>query len=135
MNGVDPWLFALPLRGQCEPRAVEHPEGGSPYCLQWGNFCSMFPPHPPHLLMSLIPKEADVTEASWRVHQSHPPLYSVPTRSRYHSRDADLEEIVLDQLLAQHDDAQLDAELHEAAARSTLWDRGQVRSSLALGRG
>lgn len=47
----------------------------------------------------------------------------VPTRDRYHSRDADLEEIVLDQLLAQHDDAQLDAELHQAAPRGTLRDR------------
>lgn len=44
-------------------------------------------------------------------------------RRRRHSRDADLEQVVLDELLPQHDDAQLDAQLHQAAARGTL--RGQ----------
>lgn len=86
--------------------------------------------------MSPISKEADalpVIEATSRVYSSLPPPHRcVPIRSRHHSRDADLKEIVLDQLLAQHDDAQLDAELHEAAARGTLWGRGPVRSGLAL---
>lgn len=35
-------------------------------------------------------------------------------------RDSNLEDIVLDQLLPQHDDAELDAQLHETASRSTL---------------
>lgn len=41
------------------------------------------------------------------------------------SRDADLEEVVLDELLAEHDDAELDAQLHEAAARGTLRQAGR----------
>lgn len=36
------------------------------------------------------------------------------------SRDADLKDVVLDQLFAQHDDAELDAELDEAASWCTL---------------
>lgn len=49
----------------------------------------------------------------------------VPPRStwreaRRYSRDADLKQVVLDQLLAQHDDAELDAELHEAAPGGAL---------------
>lgn len=37
-----------------------------------------------------------------------------------HSRDADFKDVVLDQLLSQHDDAQLNAQLDEAASRRTL---------------
>ena len=40
-----------------------------------------------------------------------------------YSRDADLKQVVLDQLLPQHDDAQLDAEFHQAAPRGTLQER------------
>lgn len=43
-----------------------------------------------------------------------------PPLAPRHSRDADLEEVVLDELLAQHDDAELDAELHQAAPRGAL---------------
>lgn len=35
-------------------------------------------------------------------------------------RDADLKKVVLDELLAQHGDAQLDAQLHQAACMSAL---------------
>lgn len=41
-------------------------------------------------------------------------------RRGHYIRDSDLKDVVLDQLLPQHDDAELDAELHEAAPRSTL---------------
>lgn len=41
-------------------------------------------------------------------------------RSVHYIRDSDLEDVVLDQLLSQHDDAELNAELHEAAPWSTL---------------
>lgn len=41
-------------------------------------------------------------------------------RPDHHLRDANLKDIVLDQLLPQHDDAELDAQLHETASRSTL---------------
>lgn len=37
-----------------------------------------------------------------------------------HSRYADLKQVVLDELLAQHGDAQLDAQLHEAACVGAL---------------
>ena len=37
-----------------------------------------------------------------------------------HSRYADLKQVVLDELLAQHGDAQLDAQLHEAAGMRAL---------------
>ncbi|TNN52346.1 hypothetical protein EYF80_037429 [Liparis tanakae] len=37
-----------------------------------------------------------------------------------HSRYANLKQVVLDELLAQHSDAQLDAQLHEAAGMGTL---------------
>lgn len=41
--------------------------------------------------------------------------------SRVHySRDSNLEDVVLDQLLPQHDDAELNAQLHEAAPRGAL---------------
>lgn len=43
-----------------------------------------------------------------------------PPRAGGYSRDADLKQVVLDELLAQHDDAELDAELHEAAPRGAL---------------
>ena len=39
-----------------------------------------------------------------------------------YSRDSDLKDVVLDQLLPQHDDAELDAQLHEAAPRGALQD-------------
>ena len=35
-------------------------------------------------------------------------------------RDANLKDVVLDELLPQHDDAELDAQLDEAASRCTL---------------
>ena len=38
----------------------------------------------------------------------------------HYSRDCNLEDVVLDQLLPQHDDAELNAQLHEAAPRGTL---------------
>lgn len=41
-------------------------------------------------------------------------------RSIRYIRYSNLKDIVLDQLLPQHDDAKLNAELHEAAPRSTL---------------
>lgn len=41
-------------------------------------------------------------------------------RHGHYVRDANLKDIVLDQLLPQHDDAELDAQLHETASRSTL---------------
>lgn len=41
-------------------------------------------------------------------------------RGVHYIRDSDLKDVVLDQLLPQHDDAELNAELHEAAPRSTL---------------
>jgi len=37
-----------------------------------------------------------------------------------HSRYANLKQVVLDELLAQHSDAQLDTQLHEAAGMGTL---------------
>lgn len=37
-----------------------------------------------------------------------------------YSRDADLKQVVLDELFSQHCDAELDAELHETAAVSAL---------------
>ena len=37
-----------------------------------------------------------------------------------HSRYADLKQVVLDELLAEHGDAQLDTQLHEAACMGTL---------------
>lgn len=37
-----------------------------------------------------------------------------------YSRDADLKQVVLDELFPEHCDAELDAELHEAAAVSAL---------------
>ena len=40
----------------------------------------------------------------------------------HYSRDSDLKDVVLDQLLSQHDDAELDAQLHEAAPRGALQD-------------
>ena len=42
------------------------------------------------------------------------------TGNALHSRYADLKQVVLDELLAQHGDAQLDAQLHKAARMSTL---------------
>lgn len=49
--------------------------------------------------------------------------------ARWYSRDANLKQIVLDELLAQHDDAELDAQLHQAAARGALQaEGGRVRS-------
>lgn len=41
-------------------------------------------------------------------------------RRVHYIRDSDLKDVVLNQLLPQHDDAELNAELHEAAPRSTL---------------
>lgn len=41
-------------------------------------------------------------------------------RCIHYIRDSDLKDVVLDQLLPQHDDAELNAELHEAAPGSTL---------------
>lgn len=41
-------------------------------------------------------------------------------RTDHHLRDSNLKDIVLDQLLPQHDDAELYAQLHETASRSTL---------------
>lgn len=38
----------------------------------------------------------------------------------FYLRDPDLEDVVLDQLLPQHDDAELNAQLNEAASRCTL---------------
>ena len=40
----------------------------------------------------------------------------------HYSRDSDLKDVVLDELLPQHDDAELDAQLHEAAPRGALQD-------------
>lgn len=37
-------------------------------------------------------------------------------------RDEDLKHIVLDELLSEHDHAELDAQLNEAAWWSTLWE-------------
>lgn len=51
----------------------------------------------------------------------HRPLPHGRTPCPCDSRDADLEQVVLDELLAQHDDAELDAELHQAAPRGALW--------------
>lgn len=46
---------------------------------------------------------------------------SIPAYSNvFHSRDADLENVVLDQLLPKHDDAELNAQLNEAASWCTL---------------
>ena len=39
-----------------------------------------------------------------------------------YSRYSDLKDVVLDQLLPQHDDAELDAQLHEAAPGGALQD-------------
>lgn len=50
----------------------------------------------------------------------------------HHLRDSNLKDIVLDQLLAQHDDAELDAQLHEAASRSALQRERRDRSSQTL---
>lgn len=44
-----------------------------------------------------------------------------------YSRDSDLKDVVLDQLLPQHDDAELDAQLHEAAPRGALQGGGDAR--------
>ena len=55
-----------------------------------------------------------------------PPTLLGPEATRY-SRDADLKQVVLNELLAQHDDAELDTELHQAAPWGTLRDREQVR--------
>lgn len=41
-----------------------------------------------------------------------------------HSRYANLKQVVLDELLAQHGNAQLNAELHEAACMGTLDRKG-----------
>lgn len=41
-------------------------------------------------------------------------------RTDHHLRDSNLKDIVLDQLLPQHDDTELYAQLHETASRSTL---------------
>lgn len=41
-------------------------------------------------------------------------------RSAVYLRDADLKDVVLDQLLAQHDNAELNAQLDEAASWRTL---------------
>lgn len=50
-------------------------------------------------------------------------------RNGHYVRDANLKDIVLDQLLPQHDDAELDAQLHETASRSTLqWGEQRDRS-------
>jgi hypothetical protein len=65
---------------------------------------------------------------SWWRPSPHP-------RSGRHSRDADLEEVVLDQLLPQHYDAQLDAELHQAAPRGALRTDGEPRQPPGAGRG
>lgn len=48
-----------------------------------------------------------------------------------HSRYANLKQIVLNKLLAKHGDAQLDAQLHEAACMGTL-EGGGERASLAV---
>ena len=40
----------------------------------------------------------------------------------HYSRDSDLKDVVLDELLPQHDDAELDAQLHEAAPGGALQD-------------
>lgn len=49
-------------------------------------------------------------------------------RSHY-IRDSNLKDVVLDQLLPQHDDAELNAELHEAASRGTLQTVGNGERS------
>lgn len=41
-------------------------------------------------------------------------------RRVHYIRDSNLKDVVLDQLLPQHDDTELNAELHEAAPGSTL---------------
>lgn len=54
-------------------------------------------------------------------------------RSIHYVRNSNLKDVVLDQLLPQHDDAELNTELHEAAPGSTLQSRktkeGAVRPS------
>lgn len=47
-------------------------------------------------------------------------MASEEIRRIHYIRDSDLKDVILDQLLPQHDDAELNAELHEAASRSTL---------------
>lgn len=44
-------------------------------------------------------------------------------RTDHHLRNSNLKDIVLDQLLPQHDDAELYAQLHETASWSTLQER------------
>lgn len=62
------------------------------------------------------------------VHSASPDLKNVilseqmQKRSVVYLRDADLKDVVLDQLLPQHDDAELNAQLNEAASWCTLRD-------------
>lgn len=60
-------------------------------------------------------------------------IWSVQKRQRTerHLRDSDLKDIVLDQLLPQHDDAELYTQLHETASRSALQE-GEERETGAV---
>lgn len=51
-------------------------------------------------------------------------------RADHHLRDSNLKDIVLDQLLPQHDDAELYAQLHETASRSTLQEGDRSSQTL-----
>lgn len=59
----------------------------------------------------------------------HLPLAPLGPQAGRYSRDANLKQVVLDELLAQHNDAELDTELHQAAPRGALWDRQQVHQT------
>lgn len=79
---------------------------------------------------SLIPPSPTVGQLWPRLPaRPSPPPAAAGTEAGRYSRDADLKQVVLDQLLAQHDDAELDAELHEAAPWGTLqWGEERRRS-------
>lgn len=78
--------------------------------------------------MSGMPSEEDRGEATlWVPVSKHVCMWVcmlAVTRQRkkemFYSRDADLKDVVLDQLLPQHDDAELNAQLNEAASWRTL---------------
>lgn len=116
------WVSRHSLHRTCRhsaPSASRGAESRPPPRSLWGGFRPVLPFCPHHLPV-------------WHPHAPTPswprPGIILPPAPRY-SRDADLEKVVLDQLLAQHDDAELDAELHQAAARGALQvEGGRVRS-------
>lgn len=121
----------LPQLGRRE--SSRHPP--SPHPL-WGGYCPVFPSV---LTTSLFPVPPSWSGPHITCHPDHRQSRQAPTaqppplrrEAGCYSRDANLKQVVLDQLLAQHDDAELDAELHQAAPRGALWDRGQGRQTPA----